>query len=236
VISESSTGKEVLSVLLLREKDTIRCGGDLKTKEVTKGTQIRHKECLTETLLHKINVLGIIARDDHVIDIEKKKGATTRGSVNKKSRIVITWRKTSIDDNRGETLKPGPRSLLEAVERTAQPTNQAIRNRVSWRWLHIDFLSQLAIEEGVLDIQLGYRPLTNRSNCKKSTNSSHVRDRSEGLLIVTTLLLLEAARHKTSLVALKRAIRAGLYLVHPLASDRSDVRWQRNKIPGASTF
>ena len=37
VISESSMRKEVLSVLL-REKNTIRCGGDLKTKEVTKRT------------------------------------------------------------------------------------------------------------------------------------------------------------------------------------------------------
>jgi hypothetical protein len=141
VISETSTRKEVVSVLLLREKNTIRCGGDLKAKEVTKGTQIRHKECLTEMPLHKINVLRVIARDDHVIDIEKKKGATTRGSVDKESRIVVTGCKTSIDDNRGETLKPGPRSLLKAIERTPQPTNQAIRNRVSWRWLHIDFLS-----------------------------------------------------------------------------------------------
>jgi hypothetical protein len=36
-ISES-TRKEVLSVLFLRKKNTIRCGGDLKTKEVTKRT------------------------------------------------------------------------------------------------------------------------------------------------------------------------------------------------------
>jgi hypothetical protein len=63
-----------------------------------------------------------------------------------------------------------------------------------------------------------------------------VSDRSEGLLIVTTLLLLEAVRHKTSLVALKRAIRVGLYLVHRLASDRSDMKWYRNKIPSASTL
>jgi hypothetical protein len=72
MISESSTRKEILSVLLLREKNTIRCGGDLKTKEVTKRTQIRHEECLTETLLHKGNGLRVITRDDHVIDIEKK--------------------------------------------------------------------------------------------------------------------------------------------------------------------
>jgi len=157
-------------------------------------------------------------------------------SVNKKSRIMVARLEASIDDNRGKTLEPSTRSLLKTIEGTTQPTNHPIQNEVPWTWLHIDFLTVLAIEEGVLDIQLGNQPLTNRSNCKKSPDSSHVRDRSEGLLIVTTLLLLEATRHKTSLVALKRAIRAGLYLVHPLASDRSDVRWQRNKILGASMF
>jgi hypothetical protein len=65
-------------------------GGDLKTKEVTKRAQTRHKEGLTEMLLHKGNKLGLITRDDHVINIEEKKGATTRGGVNKESTIMIT--------------------------------------------------------------------------------------------------------------------------------------------------
>jgi hypothetical protein len=143
--------KEVLNVLLLGEENTIRGRGDLKTKEVTKRTQIRHQELLTETLLHKCNVLRIVTRDDHVIDIEKKKGATTR-SVNKKSRIMVTRLEASIDDNRGETLKPSPRSLLKTIGGTMQPTNKTIRDRVTWRLLHIDFLSKLTIEEGILDI------------------------------------------------------------------------------------
>jgi len=147
-----------------------------------------------------------------------------RRSVNKKSRIMVARLEASIDDNRGKTLEPSTRSLLKTIEGTTQPTNHPIQNEVPWRWLHIDFLTELTIEEGVLDIQLRNRPLTNRSNCKKSLNSSHVSDRSEGLLIVMTLLLLEAARHKTSLVALKRVIRVGLDLVHPLASDRSDMK------------
>jgi hypothetical protein len=130
VISEGSTRKEVLSVLLLGEENTIRGRGDLKTKEVTKRTQIRHQELLTETLLHKCNMLRIITRDDHVIDIEKK-GATTRRSVDKKSRIVVTRLETSIDDNRGETLKPSPRSLFKTIEGTPQPTNKTIRHRVT---------------------------------------------------------------------------------------------------------
>jgi hypothetical protein len=198
--------KEVLSILFPREKNTIRCGGDLNPKEVTKRTQIRHEKYLIKTLLHKGNVLRVVTHDDHVIDIEKKESATTRRSVNKESRIMVTRREASIDDNRGETLEPSTRSLLKTIEGTTQPTNHPIRNRVLLRWLHIDFLTELAIKEGVLNIQLRYRPLTNRNNCKKSPNNSHVSDRSKGLLIVTTLLLLETTRHETNLVALKRAI------------------------------
>jgi hypothetical protein len=44
-----------------------------------KRTQIL--ELLIETLLHKCNMLRIVTHDDHVIDIEKKKGATTRRGV-----------------------------------------------------------------------------------------------------------------------------------------------------------
>ena len=83
-----------------------------------------------------------------------------------KSRIMVTRPKASIDDNRGETLEPSMRSLLKTIEGMTQPTNHPIQNGVPWRWLHIDFLIELTIEEGVLDIQLRNQPLTNRSNCK----------------------------------------------------------------------
>jgi hypothetical protein len=100
---------------------------------------------LPETRLHKCNVLRIITRDDHIIDIEKMKCATTRRSVDKKSRIMVTGLEANIDDNRGEMLKLSPRSLLKTTEGTTQPTNQTIQNKVRCRWLHIDFLLKLAI-------------------------------------------------------------------------------------------
>ena len=126
--------------------------------------------------------------------------------MDKKSRIVVTRLEASIDDNRGKTLKPSPRSLLKAIEGMSQLTNKTIRHRVTWGWLHIDFLSELTIEDGILDVQLRDRPLTNGCNSKKSPNSSHVSNRSKGLLIVMTMLLLETMCHKASLVVLKRAI------------------------------
>jgi len=99
--------------------------------------------CLTKTLLHKGNVLRFVTCDDHVIDIEKK-CATTRRNVNKESRIMVTRLEASIDDNKGETLKPSMRSLLKTIERMMQLTNHPIRNIVPWRWLYIDFLTEVS--------------------------------------------------------------------------------------------
>ena len=42
VIGESSMREKILNVLLLGEVDAIRRGRNIKTKEVTKRTQIRH--------------------------------------------------------------------------------------------------------------------------------------------------------------------------------------------------
>ena len=100
VICESGTGEKILDILLLGEVDAVRRGRDLKTKKVMKRTKIRHQELelITEAHLHKVNELRVVTGDDHVINIEKKKCATT-----------------SISDNRGEVLKLGPRSLLEAI-------------------------------------------------------------------------------------------------------------------------
>jgi len=152
VICETGTGEKILNILLLGEVDAIRCGRDLKTKKVVKRTEIRHQEFITEAHLHKVNELRVITGDDHVINIEKKKCAATRRSVNKEGMIMITGLKASISDNRGEVLKPGPRGLLEAVKRSTQPANHAIRNRIPQRWLHVDLLTQLTIMESILNI------------------------------------------------------------------------------------
>jgi hypothetical protein len=51
--------------------------------------------------------------------------------------------------HRGEVLKPGARGLFQAIERALKTTNHAIRNRVPWRRLHVDLLTQLTIEKCV---------------------------------------------------------------------------------------
>jgi hypothetical protein len=71
---------------------------------------------LTETSLDKGNIIKSIPRDEYIIYIKKNKSTATRGSVNEKSKIVLTSNKPNSSDNRGEALKPSTRGLLEAVE------------------------------------------------------------------------------------------------------------------------
>jgi hypothetical protein len=60
-------------------------------------------------------------------------------------------------------------------------------------------------------------------------------NRSKGLLLVTTILLLKTTINKTCLKALNRAIRTSLDLVDPLARDWNNMT-VRNKISSVGTL
>lgn len=114
--------------------------------------------------------------------------------------------------------------MLESLERAEKATNHTIRDRIPRGSLHVYLLTQIAIEKDILDVKLRDRLLSNRGHIKESANSGYMGDGREGLIVITTILLLKTTGHKMSLVAVKRAIRASLDLVHLLARDRSDKR------------
>jgi hypothetical protein len=186
--------------------------------------------------LNKGNILRIITSNDHIINIEKEKSASTRRSVNKQRWIMSTGRETSSNHHRGKALKPGTRGLFQAIKRTPKTINHPIGNRIPRRRLHVNLLTQFTIEESVLNIKLRQRPLSNRSNSKKSAHSGHMSHRGKSLIIVTAVLLLKATSHKTRFIELKRSIRAGLNFIDPLARDVTNTGRGRNKIPGASAL
>jgi hypothetical protein len=145
-------------------------------------------------------------------------------------------RETSSSHHRGKALKPGTRGLFQAIKRTPKMTNHPIGNRIPRRRLHVNLLTQLSIEECVLNIKLRYRPVSNRSDNKKSAHSGHMSHRGKSLIIVTAVLLLKATSYKTRFIALKRSIRAGLNFIDPLTRDGTNTGRERNKIPGASAL
>jgi hypothetical protein len=174
LITKSSTSKKILDVFFLGDIKTIRSGGNLNPKKVAKRTKISHKKILMKAGLNKGNILRVIAGDDHVINIEKEKSATTRRNVDKQCRIMSARGETSSSHHRGETLKPGARSLFQAIKRVPKTTNHAIRNIVPWRRLHVNLLTQLTIEKCILNIKLRHIPVANRGHNKKSAHSGHM--------------------------------------------------------------
>jgi hypothetical protein len=176
-ISETSTIKKIMNVLSLGEIVAVRCGSDLYPKKVAKETQVRHVKLLTKTSLNKDNIVKIIPHDEHIVHIEKNKGMTTRGSMNEKSRIMLTSNKSSSNDNRGEALKPSMRGLIDTIERMVETTDMALRNRVARRWVHVDLLMQLTVKKNIIHVKLRDGPPTNKGHRNKSMDSGPVSNR-----------------------------------------------------------
>jgi hypothetical protein len=59
-------------------------------------------------------------------------------------------------------------------------------------------------------------------------------NRSKNLIIISAWLLLKTTSNKTTLIALKRTIRASLNLIDPLTSDQMNTWGTRHRIPHAS--
>jgi hypothetical protein len=57
LIPKSSTSKKILDILFLRDRKTIRSGGNLNPKKVAERTKISHKKLVTKTGLNKGNIL-----------------------------------------------------------------------------------------------------------------------------------------------------------------------------------
>jgi hypothetical protein len=83
LIPKSSMSKKILEILFLGDRKTSRNGGNLNPKKVAKRTKISHKKLVTKTGLNKGNILRVITSDDHIVNIEEKKSASTRRNVNK---------------------------------------------------------------------------------------------------------------------------------------------------------
>jgi hypothetical protein len=141
VINKRSTTKKILNILLLRQKEPLRCGGDLNPKKIPQMAKIRHKKLITKTSLDEINILRVITSDDHVVHVKKEKSPTTRWHVDKKSRIMRADGKNSNCDHKCKTLESSSRSLLKAIKGATKMANHALRARIPRRWTHVNILT-----------------------------------------------------------------------------------------------
>jgi hypothetical protein len=222
VISKRSSIENIMNILLLRQKEPLRCG-DLNPKKVHQRTNIRHKKLITKMNLNKGNVLRVITSDDHVIYVKKEKSPTMRWHMDEESWIM-------------SPRKPSPRSPLKVIKGATNVTNHTLKDRIPRWWTHVNIFTQLTIKKNNLHIKLRDGPLPNRSHGKESVNSGHMSNMSKSVIIVMTLVLLKPTSNKINLIALKRTVRASLNLIDTLTSGRTNTLGTKHKIPRASTL
>jgi hypothetical protein len=95
----------------------------------------------------------------------------------------------------------------------------------------VDDLGELAVEEGILDIELASLPFKGECDGEDDTDRGQFDSRTERLIEVNTLLLRETAKHPVCFVAVEGAIGLHFVVKDPLAGDDVGVPRRRHEIP-----
>jgi hypothetical protein len=82
----------------------------------------------------------------------------------------------------------------------------------------VDDLGKLAVEEGILDVELASLPFKGERDGEDDADHGRFDNRTEPIK-VNALLLRETAKHPVCFLAVKRAIRLHLVVKDPLAGD-----------------
>ena len=130
-------------------------------------------------------------------------------------------------------MVPRAGGLLEAVERLIEPTHHVGTRRVNkpHRLAAVDCLSEKAMQEGILDVELMHGPPAGESQREHRADTSRLHHWAEGLVVVNTGALSEAPENPTSLVPLKSAVSTALVSPNPIADDDVGARQTRHQIP-----
>jgi hypothetical protein len=83
----------------------------------------------------------------------------------------------------------------------------------------VDDLGELAVEEGVLDVELASLPFKGERDGEDDAYRGRFDNRTEHLVEVNALLLRETAKHPACFVAVEGAIGLQLVVKDPLAGD-----------------
>jgi hypothetical protein len=95
----------------------------------------------------------------------------------------------------------------------------------------VDDLSELAVEEGVLEVELASLPFKGERDGEDNADRGWFDNRTESLVEVNALLLRETAKHPACFVAVEGATRLQLVAKDTLAGDDVGVQRRRHEIP-----
>jgi hypothetical protein len=95
----------------------------------------------------------------------------------------------------------------------------------------VDDLGKLAVEEGVLDVELASLPFKGERDGEDDVDRGQFDNQTERLVKVNALLLRETAKHPACFVAIERAIGLQLVVKDPLPRNDVGIPRRRHEIP-----
>lgn len=125
--------------------------------------------------------------------------------------------------------------MLKAIERPRQLADMTEISSVDEfsGLLTIDMLGKVSIKKSIGDIHLINMPATRNRKLENGADRARFDNRWKRLCEVNSSALAKTTDHPASLIALKRAIRAGLMVKDPLAADDVGVRRPGKQYPSA---
>jgi hypothetical protein len=175
---------------------------------VVEVAEVSHGELRTEFGHDVLEKNRRRSGEDDVVDVEQQVGDLIPLLVNKEGGVGSGGDKTEVSKERGESLVPRSGSLLEPVQGLLEQVDVVGSGRVdeTRRLLAVDSLLKVTMKKSIVHIELVKRPATGRGNTQDGPNGRRFDNRTEGLIVVDTNLLVVAADNPAGLVTGKSTI------------------------------
>ena len=158
-------------------------------QKVASKTHILDYEGRMKKLLDQSNIGIKEPGKQQIIHVYHQSQEGGSSASNKEARIKGRLKETKSLKLRRQLNVPLAEGLFEAIERSAEETNiTRVSKRVTSRGSHVDFLIQVAMKKGIIDVKLVDRPRTSSGNSKEEVNSDSLCNRGEAVKVIHTLI------------------------------------------------
>ena len=204
----------------------------LHPKKVASKTHILDCEGRMKKLLDQSNIRVKGPGKQQIIHVYHQRQEGGSSASNKEARIKGRLKKTKSLELRRELNDPLSGGLFEAIERSVEETNiTRVSKRVTSRGSHVDFLIQVAMKKGIIDVKLVDTLRTSSGNNKEEANSDSLCNRGEAIKVIHTHNLIVSLGNKARLVAIDCTIEIELSFKKPTTTNSRLTWWKKSELP-----
>ena len=170
----------------------------------------------------------IVVDNDGVVDPhEKPQNSARRRGVSVEAHVNRRLREVPRNDEFGEQLPPNPASLLEAVEAAVEFDDEATTiwraGGKAWWHGHVEVLTQLSLEEGLLHINGRQVIVASGGDGKDDADRCDLDHRRKDAIEVDPLALSIAVGDETALELFDGTVREPFDSEHHVAAHNVDI-------------